>query len=143
MSRQLARRHGLAAFAAGSEAMPLFYFHVRSNGRLEEDRRGRHYDDQQEACVGAIKSMPQLLAKALKSAPQMRTKPLQHGNVYVTVNVVDEQRRAWVVKGTVIVSKASVGLKPQEGFIAKITSGRRPLKAASTRRAAITAMRKH
>jgi hypothetical protein len=53
----------------------MFYFHVRSNGRLEEDRRGRHYDDHQEACVGAIKSMPQLLAKALKSAPQMRTKP--------------------------------------------------------------------
>ena len=87
--------------------MPRFYFHVRSNGRLEEDRRGRHYDDHKEACVDAIKSMPQLLAKALKSASQLRTKPLQHGNIYVTVNVVDEQRSACVVKGTVIVSKAS------------------------------------
>jgi hypothetical protein len=87
--------------------MPMFYFHVRSNGRLEEDRRGRQYDDQQEACVDAIKSMPQLLAKALKSAPQMRTKPVQHGNVYVTVNVVDEQHCGCVVKGTVVVSKAS------------------------------------
>jgi hypothetical protein len=84
----------------------MFYFHVRSNGRLEEDRRGRLYHDQQEACVGAIESMPQLLAKALKSSPQMRTKPLQHGNVYVTINVVDEQRSSCVVKGTVIVSKA-------------------------------------
>ena len=49
----------------------------------------------------------QLLAKALKSVPQMRTKPLQHGNVYVTVNVVDDKQSACVVKGTVIVSKGS------------------------------------
>jgi hypothetical protein len=92
--------------------MPLFYFHVLSNGHLEEDRRGRHYEDHQEACVGAIESMPQLLAKALKSAPQMRTKPLQHGNVYVTVNVVDDKHSACVVKGTVVVSKAK---KPPPG----------------------------
>jgi hypothetical protein len=70
--------------------MSLFYFHVLSNGRSEEDRRGRHYDDHQEACVGAIESMPQLLSKALKSSPQMRTKPLQHGDVYVAVNAVDD-----------------------------------------------------
>jgi hypothetical protein len=93
--------------------MPLFYFHVLSNGRLEEDRRGRHYDDHQEACVDAIKSMPQLLAKALKSAPQLRAKPLQYGNTYVTVNVVDEQRSACVVKGTVIVSKDVRKKKPR------------------------------
>src|SRR4051812_28414103 len=86
--------------------MPKFYFHVRSNGRWEEDERGRQYDDPAEACAYAIKSMPQRMAKALESLPQLETKPLQHGSIYVTVKVVDEKRTACVVKGTVVVTRS-------------------------------------
>jgi hypothetical protein len=36
--------------------------------------------------------------------PQLRIKPLLHGNIYVIEKVVDEKRRACVVKGTIVVA---------------------------------------
>jgi hypothetical protein len=85
--------------------MSRFYFHVRSNGRLAVDMRGRQYDEREQAYAHAIQSVPQLLADALQSRSQLSSNPLQHGNTYVTIEVTDEKRRTCVVKGTIVVVK--------------------------------------
>jgi hypothetical protein len=85
--------------------MPTFYFNVRSNGRLAKDRRGQQYEDHGTACAYAIESMPQLLAGAVHSIAQLRTKPLEHGNAYVSTAVCDESRTVCVVRGSIVVEK--------------------------------------
>jgi len=75
----------------------------RKIGRKTGD--GRQDDDQQEACVTRFTSMPQLLAKALKSAPQIALNRA-HASL-CDVKGSDAQARGCVVKGTVVVSKAS------------------------------------
>ena len=47
--------------------------------------------------------MPQLLADALKPNLQLVTNPLHHPNTYVTVEIIDENRRACVIKGKIVV----------------------------------------
>ena len=85
--------------------MSRFYFHVRSNGRKTEDKRGRQYDDRGQACAHAIQLMPQLLTDAMQPKAQLVAKPFHHGNSYVIVEVADEKRPFCLVKGRIVVEK--------------------------------------
>jgi hypothetical protein len=75
--------------------MPRFYFHQRSNGRLEEDRRGRLFESLDDACAHAVCRTPSFLGKSLRSTT----------NTYFSTEVTDGKRSLCVIRGTVIIER--------------------------------------
>jgi hypothetical protein len=75
--------------------MAQFYFHVRSNGRLNRDERGRQCNNRASALEYAVKSMPALLRKNL-----------QRAKTYVSTQVCDdEDRTIAVIRTTLVIEK--------------------------------------
>jgi hypothetical protein len=75
--------------------MARFYFHVRSNGELAQDGRGRDCKDARAACAFAIKSMPGHLRKGLKAT-----------STHVSTQICDDQDETIaVVRGTVTIER--------------------------------------
>lgn len=72
--------------------MATFYGHVRSNGQLTKDKRGRSFKNAKEACADAAKSMPKLLEGSLQP----------DGNTYVTTEVRDKDRTVCVIRGSIL-----------------------------------------
>lgn len=75
-----------------SGSMSRYFFHVRSEGPLSRDKRGREFRDARAACEHAIRSTPTLLRDALQSA-----------KTHVTTQICEEeQRTVCVVRGSII-----------------------------------------
>ena len=72
--------------------MSQFYFHVRSNGTLVEDRVGCAHQSVSEACTFARGAMPGLLAEALQAR-----------STHVTTNICNDIGSVCVVRGSIVV----------------------------------------
>jgi hypothetical protein len=72
--------------------MPLFYFHVRSNGKLTKDTQGREFANLKTACQHAVRETPSLLGDAIR--PEK--------NAYVTTEIHFGGRWHCAIRGTII-----------------------------------------
>jgi hypothetical protein len=72
--------------------MTQFYFHVRSNGILEQDQVGSAYQSTSEACSFAVRAMPGLLAEALQAR-----------STHVTTNICTDVGSICVVRASIVV----------------------------------------